>query len=248
MLSIRLIPTMLYRDGTLVKGKRFDSSRRVCGAVEAMRIYNMRWVDELIFLDVHTDEPKIELISDLTEECFIPFAAGGGVRTIDHFRNLLRVGADKVVINTAAVETPELITRASEMFGCQCVVVSIDYKDGEVFTHSGQHPTGIPVVEWCQEVEYRGAGEIILTSIEHEGMMGGYDIETLKGVKVKIPVVVGGGAGSGQDLCAAINAGADAVSVGSLFHFTEVTPLELKMYMANRGHHMRLPPEVEVMG
>lgn len=240
MLRIRLIPTMLYRDGTLVKGQRFNSWRRVGGAVEAMRVYSMRKVDELCFLNVDAREPDTRIVHDLTDACFLPLSVGGGVRTIEHVRDLLRAGADKVVVGTAAVETPELITRAAERFGSQAVVVSVDHKDGVVWTHSGKQRTDLPVAEWCAEAARRGAGEILLQSIDRDGTMQGYDLETLRAVDVGIPVVASGGAGSAQDMCDALEAGASAVAAGALFHFTHVTPMDLKRYMADKGYPMRM--------
>lgn len=240
MLSIRVIPTMLYRDGTLVKGRQFDSGRRVGGVVEAMRIYAMRQVDELVLLDVSATEPNVDLVDNLSRDCFVPFSVGGGVKTLTHFRDLLRAGADKVIVGTAAVETPELITQAAQTFGSQCVVVSVDYRDGVVWTHSGRERTDLDPVEWCKRVEELGAGEILLQSIERDGTMEGYDLDTLRRVKVGIPVVVSGGASGAGDMCAAVEAGADAVAAGAIFHFTQVTPIELKRAMALKGYPMRL--------
>jgi len=231
---------MLYRDGTLVKGKQFDPWRRVGDPIAAMRVYQMRQVDELLFLDVDATEPKVDLVRRLSESCFVPLSVGGGVRTVEHFSTLLRAGADKVVINTAAVETPELITQAAERFGSQAVVVSIDYRD-TVYIRSGTERTDLDPVEWAREAVERGAGEVILCSIERDGMMSGYDLETIRRVDVSVPVVASGGAGCGQDLCDAVDAGADACAVGALFHFTQMTPLELKRYMAERGYAMRIP-------
>lgn len=206
--------------------------------MEAMRVYQMRQVDELVFLDVDTDEPKTDLVYRLSAECFIPLTVGGGVKTVEHFRDLLRAGADKVVISTAAVETPELISEAAARFGSQCVVVSVDYRD-TVYTHSGKVRTDLDPVEWCRQVEGLGAGEILLQSIDRDGMMSGYDLDTLGRLDVGIPVVVSGGASCGQDLCDAVDRGADGVAIGSLFHFTQTTPLELKKHMADRGHPVR---------
>lgn len=251
MLKIRILPTLLFKDLGLVKGVRFDSWRRVGGVMQAVKVYNMREVDELIFLDItatlETRRPDFALVDDIADECFMPLTVGGGVRTLEDVRRLLEVGADKVAINTAAVEASELIGDASETFGAQCVVISIDARqvDGhyEVVTRSGTQPTGRDPVELAGDVEKLGAGEILLTSIDRDGTMEGYDLELTRRVveAVSIPVIASGGAGSSDDVAAVISeAGASAAAAASIYHFTEQTPLEVKRSLYTRGIQVRL--------
>jgi imidazole glycerol-phosphate synthase subunit HisF len=246
------MPTLLHKDVGLVKGVSFDSWRRVGSAMQAVKVYNMREVDELVFLDItatrEAREPDYELVDDLADECFMPLTVGGGVRSVEHFERLLKVGADKVAVNTAVVERPELITEAAGTFGSQCVVVSIDARrssDGalEVLTRSGTAPTGRDPVELAIEAQERGAGEILLTSVDRDGAMLGYDIDLIRAVamRVTIPVIASGGAGEYQHMAEALlNAGASAVAAASMFHFTEQTPLEAKHYLRDRGIAVRV--------
>ena len=253
MLKVRIIPTLLYKDVGLVKGIRFDSWRRVGGAMQAIKVYNMREVDELVFLDIAATQegrhPDFELVDELADECFMPMTVGGGVRTIDDVRRLLRVGADKVAINTSAVENNELVRQVAERFGSQCAVVSIDARstdDGnyEAYTYSGTHPTGINPSTLAQKVEEMGAGEILLTSIDRDGMMNGYDIELIRSVSnsVSIPVIASGGAGNYEHMFQALTqqGKASAIAAASIFHFTEQTPLGAKHYLAERGVPVRV--------
>lgn len=252
MLKVRIIPTLLFKKVGLVKGIGFDSWRRVGSAMQAIKVYNMREVDELVFLDITATQegqhPDFELIDELADECFMPMTVGGGVHTLDDVRSLLQVGADKVAINTAAVENPELVRKVAKKFGSQCVVVSIDARkldNGkyEVYTHSGTHPTGIDPLDLAQKVEAFGAGEILLTSIERDGTMSGYDIELIQSVSssVSIPIIASGGAGNYEHMFQALAQGkASAIAAASIFHFTEQTPLEAKHYLAERGIHVRL--------
>lgn len=252
MLKTRVMPTLLYKDVGLVKGIRFDSWRRVGGAVQSVKVYNMREVDELVFLDItatrENREPDYALVDDLADECFMPLTVGGGVRTVEHVERLLKVGADKVAINTAAVERPELISEAAAVFGSQCVVVSVDVlrQDNgfaEVVTRSGTEPTGQDPVEFVREAQARGAGEILLTSIDRDGTMSGYDLELTRAVSdaVTIPVIASGGAGTYEHMAEAVlAASASAVAAASMFHFTEQTPLEAKHYLRDRGIAVRI--------
>ncbi len=252
MLKIRIMPTLLFKDVGLVKGTSFDSWRPVGSAMQAIKVYNMREVDELIFLDITATgdgrPPDFATVDELADECFMPMTVGGGVRTIDDVKRLLEVGADKVAVNTAAVETPELIRQIADRYGSQCVVVSIDARlrsDGcyEAFTHSGTAPTGLDPVQLAQSVEKLGAGEILLTSIERDGTMSGYDIVLTRHVTnaVQIPVIASGGAGSYQDMAAVLHDGnASAVAAASIFHFTQQTPLEAKRYLKEFGFPVRL--------
>jgi cyclase len=252
MLKIRVMPTLLFKDVGLVKGVSFESWRRVGSAMQAIKVYNMREVDELVFLDITAtcDErpPDFETVDELADECFMPMTVGGGVRTLEHVRRLLQVGADKVAINTAAVETPQLIRQAAEQFGSQCVVVSIDVRHHpggayEVYTHAGTKATGQDPVTLAQAAEALGAGEILLTSIDRDGTMTGYDIELTRHVceAVSIPVIASGGAGSYEDMAQVLREGkASAVAAASIFHFTQQTPLEAKRYLAEQGFRVRL--------
>lgn len=252
MLKIRVVPTMLHKDFGLVKGERFDSRRAVGSPMQAVKLYNMRNVDELVFLDVTATqeerEPSFELIDELADDCFMPFTVGGGVRTVDDVRRLLEVGADKVLIGSAAVEDPEIVRSASRRFGAQCVVVSIDVRraapsdEPEVCVRSGTAPTGRDPVSVAREIEGLGAGEIVLQSIDRDGTMEGYDVDLIRRVSeaVSIPVVASGGAGGFEHMAAAIEeGGASAVAAAAIFHFTEQTPMEAKRYLAGRGHPVR---------
>ncbi len=233
---------MLHKSWGLVKGTQFDSRRSVGSPMPAVKVYNLRNVDELVFLDVAaTTEgcgPDFALIDELADECFMPLAVGGGIRTVDDVRKLLSVGADKVVIGSAAVERPEIVREASDRFGAQCVVVSVDTKDGVVWVRSGTVRTERGPVAFAREMERMGAGEILLQSIERDGMMEGYDLETIASVAaaVSVPVIASGGAGRFEHMRDALRAGgASAVAAASMFHFTEQTPMEAKKYLAAAG-------------
>lgn len=252
MLKTRIVPTLLYRDFGLVKGVRFDSRRAVGSAMQAIKVYNLRGVDELVFLDVTATlqdrGPDFSLIDDLADDCFMPLAVGGGVRSLDDVAGLLAVGADKVVVNTAAVESPGLVDEASARFGAQCIVVSIDTKvddDGavRVWTHSGTRRTDHEPVALARAMESRGAGELLVTSIDRDGTMEGYDIPTIGAVAeaVSIPVIASGGAGSYEDMFRVLDeADASAVAAASIFHFTQQTPMEAKRYLRAHGVAVRM--------
>jgi len=252
MLKLRVMPTLLYKDTTLVKGVGFNSWRRVGSLMQAVKVYNMRQVDELVFLDITATlqgrSPDFELVDDFADECFMPLAVGGGIRDLSDVKRLLSVGADKVVTNTKAFYDPNFISEIADKFGSQCAVVSIDYcttPDGRniVYTHSGTQETGMDVLEYVRIVEKNGAGEIILTSIERDGLMKGYDIDMISEVSgmVQIPVIASGGAGSYADMLDAIQKGhASAVAAASIFHFTEQTPIEAKNYLHGFGIPVRI--------
>lgn len=252
MLKVRVMPTLLFKDVGLVKGVAFDSWRRVGSMMQAVKVYNMREVDELIFLDISATlegrPPDFEIVDEIADECFMPLTVGGGARTVDDVRRLLQVGADKVSINTGAVENPELIRATAQRFGSQCVVVSIDAKSRvsggyEVYTYSGTQPTVKDPASWARDAESLGAGEILLTSIDRDGTMEGYDLELIRSVAgaVSIPVIASGGAGSYEDMLAALRDGkASAVAAPSIFHFTERTPLEAKRFLKANGINVRL--------
>lgn len=250
MLKVRVIPTLLYRDFGLVKGERFDSWRHVGSAMQAIKVYNMRGVDEIVLVDVaatpNDRAPDFRLIDELADDCFMPMAVGGGVRTVDDVRRLLQVGADKVVIGTAALATPDIVTQASDRFGAQSVVVAIDTAGGEYPTvriRCGRQDTGKDPLEVAVEMERRGAGEILLTCIDRDGTMVGYDLATIRRVAdaVSIPVIASGGAGSYDDMAKALlEGGASAVAAASIFHFTQQTPMEAKAYLHSHGIPVRL--------
>jgi imidazole glycerol-phosphate synthase subunit HisF len=251
VLKARIIPTLLYRDFGLVKGVRFDSRRAVGSPLQAIKVYEMRGVDELVFLDVTATlegrRPDLDLIDDLADECFMPLTVGGGIVSADDVGALLRVGADKVCIGTAAVERPAIVTEAAERYGAQCVVVAVDTRTDAngrttVWTRSGTCPTEREPVELAAELQHRGAGEVLLTSIDRDGTMEGYDLETIAAVAgaVSVPLIASGGAGSYEDLRLALTVGsASAVAAASIFHYTEQTPREAKWYLGNAGIPVR---------
>ncbi|MEE9443820.1 MAG: imidazole glycerol phosphate synthase cyclase subunit [candidate division Zixibacteria bacterium] len=250
--KIRVMPTLLYKDLGLVKGKGFDSWRRFGGVMQAVKVYNMREVDELVFVDVTaTDqgrEPDYEIIDEIADECFMPLTVGGGIKSVEHVRQLLIVGADKIAINSEIVENPELIRQVARKFGSQCMVASIDFRchdNGkyEVFTESGTKPTGLDPVEWAKTVEEYEAGEILLTSVERDGTMIGYDVEITRKVTdaVSIPVIASGGAGEYEHMAQVLGEGkASAVAAGAIYHYTQHTPLEAKKYLKDHGFNVRI--------
>lgn len=250
MLKTRVLPTLLFKDVGLVKGVGFDSWRRVGSAVQAVKVYNMREVDELAFFDITATperrRPDFDQIKDLATECFMPMTVGGGVRSVEDIGRLLSVGADKVAINTAAVESPEVIRQGAERFGVQCIVVGIDARsvgDGwEVMTRCGKQPTGLDPVEHARHVETLGAGEIILTSVDRDGTMEGYDVELTRRVAeaVRIPVIASGGAGTYAHMAEVLRQSrAAAVAAASIYHFTEQTPREAKLFLKSQGFNVR---------
>ena len=251
MLKTRIIPTLLWKGPGLVKGVAFDSWRRIGTAMPAVKVFNARDVDELVLLDITATEEHRDLdyatVADLAAECFVPFTVGGGIDSVEKIRWLLRSGADKIVVNSAAYARPHLIRKAADTFGSQCVVASIDARtmpDGshQCFSHCGRIPTGKGPADWAMQLEKLGAGEILITSIERDGTMQGYDVELVRSVTevVGIPVIAAGGAGSYQHMYEAITAGkASAVAAASIFQFTEQTPAEAKHYLADRGVAVR---------
>ena len=247
MLKVRVVPTLLHKGFGLVKGVQFDSRRAVGSPMQAVKVYNLRNVDELVFLDVTATAegrgPDLDLVDDLADDCFMPFAVGGGVASVDDVRDLLSVGADKVVIGTAAIENPSIVREASDRFGAQCVVVSIDTRDGAVFVRSGTRPTGRDAVDVAREMEVLGAGELLVQSIDRDGVMEGYDVETVRRVAgaVNVPVVASGGAGTFAHMAEVLrDGGASAVAAAAMFHFTEQTPMEAKQYLAGQGFPVRV--------
>jgi cyclase len=251
MLKVRVIPTLLWKDFGLVKGIGFDSWRRVGPVLPAIKIYNARDVDELVLVDITASQeenaPDHDSVSDFSEECSVPLTVGGGIASLEHMLSLLHAGADKIAINTAAYSNPALIDAAAGRFGAQCVVASIDARrmnGGEYrcFSHAATVETGKEVVAWAKELVDRGAGEILLTSIDRDGTMTGYDLELVERVaqEVAIPVIASGGAGSYQHMVEVVEqAGASAVAAASVFHFTELTPAGAKSAMQAAGIPVR---------
>lgn len=253
MLKVRVIPTLLWKDFGLVKGVTFDSWRRVGSVLPAVKVYNTRDVDELIVVDITASEekrpPDDESVSDFSDSCFVPLTVGGGICEVEHITRLLHAGADKISINTAAYSNPRLVETAASRFGSQCIVASIDAKvtsGGKYlcFSHAGKVPTEKDPVNWAKELADRGAGEIIITSIDRDGTMHGYDLRLIEAVvrAVDIPVIASGGAGTYDHMCTAVvDAGASAVAAASMFHFTEQTPAGAKMALARAGISVRRP-------
>lgn len=251
MLKVRVIPTLLWKNIGLVKGVGFNSWRRVGSVLPAVKVYNTRDVDELIFMDIaaSADQTTIEeeLITDFSDECFVPLTVGGGVKSLDDVRAILRAGADKILINTAAYSNPELIKKIALQFGSQCIVAGIDAKylssnNYTTFSHAGKIATGRDPVTWAKLLADNGAGEIIITSIDCDGTMQGYDLKLVELIvnAVDIPVIASGGAGIYSHMCDAIlKAGASAVAAASMFHFTEQTPKGAKYALEAAGIPIR---------
>lgn len=252
MIKTRLIPTLQLKNWGLVKSKRFSEWRPIGPAVVAGKVYTARRVDELIALDIDAPRqrrgPNVGLLRDLADVCLMPFTAGGGVRSNDDVRALLANGADKIALNSAIATSPEIVEACSQEFGVQCVVASIDARrvEGgghEVLIEAGTRRAATDVVEYACRAEALGAGEILLTSIDEDGMMQGYDLRLLSSVAeaVDIPVIACGGAGEPQHFVdAVIRGGADAVSAASIFHFTQHTPDDVKQHMREAGLDVRL--------
>jgi imidazole glycerol-phosphate synthase subunit HisF len=259
MLTKRIIPCLDVKDGRVVKGVSFVDLRDAGDPVAAAMVYDREGADELCFLDITASHENRKTIIDVVERTaasvFMPVTVGGGVRTLDDIRNLLKAGADKVSINTAAVERPGFVKEAAERFGTQCIVVAIDAKrtarplSWEVFTHGGRKPTGLDAVEWAHQMVWYGAGEILLTSMDEDGQQRGYDLELTKAVsgRVSVPVIASGGVGALEHLYDGLMVGqADAVLAASIFHFRTYTIPEAKAYLRGRGVPVRQGPAVEV--
>jgi cyclase len=257
MLAKRIIPCLDVKDGRVVKGVRFVDLRDAGDPVEQAQIYDAERADELVFLDITASHERREIMHDVVrrvaETVFIPFTVGGGLRTVEDIREILVAGADKISINSAAVRRPAVIGEGAKRFGSQCIVVAIDAKrlptgaDGaphwEVYINGGRVPMGLDAVAWAREAEDRGAGEILLTSMDADGTQQGYDIELLRAVSssVRIPVIASGGAGKLEHFYDALTeGGASAALAASLFHYKQLSIAELKSYLEGRGVPVRV--------
>lgn len=253
MLTKRIIPCLDVNNGRVVKGVNFVNLRDAGDPVEIAAAYDKAGADELVFLDITASSDARETVIDMVErvasQIFIPFTVGGGIRTVADFRRLLRAGADKISVNSAAIDRPELIREAAEKFGRQCVVVAIDARrrpDGSgwnVYKHGGRIDTGLDALEWAAEADRLGAGEILLTSMDGDGTKAGYDCELTARIAetVSVPVIASGGAGTMEHFYDALTAGkADAALAASLFHYRELEIGELKRYLSSRGLPMRI--------
>ena len=251
MLTKRIIPCLDVKEGRVVKGTNFLELRDAGDPVENAKAYEEQMADELCFLDITASHEKRKTIIDVVErvahEVFMPLTVGGGIKTIDDIRETLRAGADKVTVNTTAVEKPEFVRESSDIFGSQCICVAIDAKrrgDGfEVYTYGGRKPTGVDAIEWAKRVEELGAGEILLTSMDRDGTKIGFDIELTRAISesVQIPVIASGGVGTLEHLYDGLVEGkADAVLAASIFHYREFTVKDAKKYLRERGVNVRL--------
>jgi cyclase len=251
MLAKRIIPCLDIKDGRVVKGVRFLNLKDAGDPVSNASFYDREGADELVFLDISASFEKrkilLEVVKKVAEEIFIPFTVGGGIRDIDDIRTLLNSGCDKVSINTAAIKTPSLIDKSSRRFGSQCIVVAIDAKlsgtnKWEVYINGGKTPTGIDAVKWAREAAKRGAGEILLTSMDKDGTKEGYDLRLTRKIadSVPIPVIASGGAGNLKHLYEAFKAGADAALAASIFHYREYSIRKTKLYLKKKRINVRL--------
>jgi imidazole glycerol-phosphate synthase subunit HisF len=246
MLKKRLIPVLLLKQGRMVKGRQFRDYRDTGDPISAARIYNAQKADELAFLDIDASNEHrgtiLEVIENVSKECFMPFTVGGGVRCVEDVRELLKAGADKVLINTAAVETPQLLADAASVFGKQCIVAGVDAKleSGKyrVYSQCGKVPTDVDLAEHVRCLQNMGAGEIFINSIDRDGMMSGYDPDLLRLVvaATRLPVIACGGAGNFEHLVDAFQEhGVHAVACASLFHFGDNNPIRARAFLKNRG-------------
>ncbi len=254
-LAKRIIPCLDVDKGRVVKGVRFVDIVDAGDPVEVARAYDEQGADELVFLDITASHERrdtmVHVVEEVASQVFIPLTVGGGIRELEDIRRMLNAGADKVAINTAAINNPEFVRQAAERFGSQCIVVAIDAKQvenggkprWEIYTHGGRNPTGIDAVEWARRMVRLGAGEILLTSMDRDGTKDGYDLPLTRAVSeaVTIPVIASGGVGTLRHLAEGIAEGkADAVLAASIFHYGEYTVGEAKRYLAERGIEVRL--------
>ena len=253
MYTKRIIPCLDVNNGRVVKGTNFVNLRDAGDPIDVIKLYDKAGADELVFLDITASSDarniKAELVRRIAETIFIPFTVGGGIRSVDDFRMILREGADKVAVNSAAIMEPELISRAADKFGSQCVVVAIDAKrreDGKgfsIFKNGGRVDMGIDAIEWAIRACELGAGELLVTSMDCDGTKAGYDIELTRTISenVSVPVIASGGAGTMEHFCEALTDGkADAALAASLFHYKELEISDVKKYLRERGVSVRL--------
>lgn len=253
MLTKRIIPCLDVKDGRVVKGTQFVNLKDAGDPVEVAKFYDRSGADELVFLDITASSDAratvVDMVRKVAENVFIPFTVGGGIRTVEDFKMLLREGADKISINSSAIDRPELISEAADKFGSQCVVVAIDARRREdqsgwnVYKNGGRVDTGLDAIEWAKKANKLGAGEILLTSMDCDGTKAGYDCELTRLIadSVFIPVIASGGAGTREHFLDALTrGGADAALAASLFHFKELEIQDLKQYLASQGLSVRL--------
>jgi len=255
MLAKRIIPCLDVTGGRVVKGTKFLNLRDAGDPVECAREYDRQGADELVFLDITASSDgrptMIDVVQRTASECFMPLTVGGGIRTVEDIRAMLKAGADKTSLNTAAVQNPDVVRAGAERFGSQCIVVAVDARRvpnsspqrWEVYTHGGRKPTGIDAIEWVRRVESLGAGEILLTSMDADGTKAGYDIELNCAVSeaVRVPVIASGGAGTLEHMADVLQRGkADAVLAASVFHFGEYTVADVKRFLQDKGICVRL--------
>jgi cyclase len=251
MLAKRIIPCLDVKDGRVVKGTQFVDLKDAGDPVEIAKIYDQQGADEIAFLDITASYEKRDILLDIVrrtaEEIFIPLTVGGGVRRLEDIRTLLKAGADKVSVNTAAVKDPQFVERASKRFGSQCIVIAIDAKrkgdTWEVFTHGGRVPTGLDALLWAKKMEELGAGEILLTSMDRDGTKDGYDIELTRTIseQASIPVIASGGVGTLAHLYEGLALGkASAVLAASIFHYKEFSIAQVKSFLKEKGVTVRL--------
>ena len=255
----RIIPCLDVDDGRVVKGMKFVDIKDAGDPVEVAKRYNDQGADEITFLDITASSSNrktiLRVVEEVASQVFIPLTVGGGISSVNDIRALLNSGADKITINTAAIKNPDLISEASDAVGSQCIVVAIDAKrklssphddNWEIYTHGGRNPTGINALEWAINMEQKGAGELLVTSMDKDGTKEGFDLELIKAIddKVNIPIIASGGVGTLEDLYDGIEVGkADAVLAASIFHFGTYTIKEAKEYLAKRGISMRITDE-----
>jgi cyclase len=249
MLKYRVIPVLTFNGFALVKTKRFAANPRMVGnAVQAARVFNSRNVDELVFLDIYASDQKrkinLQMVRSIINECFMPVAIGGGIKTIEDIHNLLAIGADKVVIKNKLIENPKFINEAANIFGNQCITLAIDaIKEGNAYYVYNRLCKAIPLLEFLKNISSLNFGEIILTSVEHDGMMDGFDIKLVQMVEklVNVPIVVNGGAGKPahfKELFSMTNV--EAAGASSIFYFTRYTPYDIKMAISSAGKPVRI--------
>lgn len=250
MLKNRIIPCLDIKNGRVTKGVNFENLVDAGDPVAQAKFYYQEGADELCLLDITASEENretiLEVVKNVAKVCFIPFTVGGGIKSIEDFSNLMKCGADKVSVNSAAIKNPDLISEAANKFGAQCVVVAIDAKKNEqgtyeIFTHGGKKPTGLDAVAWAKKAEELGAGEILLTSMDRDGTKSGYDLELTNKISsaVKIPVIASGGVGKLEHLSEGLKSGAAAVLAASIFHFREFSIKDAKNFLTTQGIAVR---------